>query len=48
MDLFLSAIGSFMGWISWVGGGLVESMRDMVQLAIGSWSPFELNDTWGF
>ena len=48
LDLVLAAIGSFRGWIAWIFGGLVEYMRDMVRLAIGSWSPLELNATWVF
>ena len=44
-DLVLTAIGSFRVWIAWVVGGLVESMCDMVRLAIGSWSPLELTAT---
>ena len=28
--------------------GLVEYMRDLVRLAIGSWSPLELITTWVF
>ena len=47
-DLVLSAIGSFRGWFAWIFGGLVESMRDMLRLAICSWSPLELTDTWVF
>ena len=39
LDLILTAIGSFRGWIYWIGVGLVEAMGDLVQLAIGSWSP---------
>ena len=45
LDLALAAIGSFRGWIACMVGGLVESMCDLVRLAIGSWSPLELTDT---
>ena len=48
LDLVLTEIGSFMGWIAWIGGGLVEAMHDLVQLAIGSWSSLELTDNWVF
>ena len=48
LDLVLAVIGSFRGWISWIGGGLVKAMRDMVHLAIGSWSHLELTATWVF
>ena len=41
-------IGSFRVWIAWICGGLVEAMCDLVQLAIGSWSPLELTTTWVF
>ena len=40
-DLVLAEIGSFRVWISWIFCGLVESMLDLVRLAIGSWSPLE-------
>ena len=45
LDLVLAAMGSFRGWIAWIGRGLVEAMRDLVQLAMGSWSPLELTAT---
>ena len=48
LDLVLVEIGSFRSWIAWIGGGLVEAMRDMVQLAIGSCSCLKLTDTWVF
>ena len=48
LDLVLASIGSFRGWISCISGGLVESMRDMMRLAIGSCSPLELTATWVF
>ena len=48
LDLVLTSIGSFRGWISCISGGLVESMRDMMRLAIGSCSPLELTATWVF
>ena len=38
-DIVLVAIGSFRVWIAWMVGGLVESILDLVRLAIGSWSP---------
>ena len=41
-------MGSFRGWIVWIGRGLVEAMRDLVQLTMGSWSPLELTATWVF
>ena len=37
MSLVLAAIGSFRGCIDWIGGGMVEAMRDLVRLVIGSW-----------
>ena len=36
-DRVLAEIGSFRVWMSWMVGGLVEYMLDMVRLAIGSW-----------
>ena len=45
MDIVLAAMGSFRGWIAWIIGGLVESMLNMVRLAIVSWSPLELTAT---
>ena len=45
-DIFLSATGSFRVRIAWIVGGMVEFMRDLVCLAIGYWSPFELTSTW--
>ena len=37
MDLVLTEMDSFRVWIARIIGGLVESMRDLVRLAIGSW-----------
>ena len=48
LDIVLTAMGSFRVWIAWIVGGLVESMRDLVRLDIGSWSPLELTATWVF
>ena len=48
MDLVLDAMGSFRGWIAWIVGGLVEYMRDLMRVAIGSCSPLELTDSWVF
>ena len=48
LDIFLASIGSFRGWIAWIIGGLVESMCDLVCLAIDSWSPLEFTATWFF
>ena len=48
LDLVFASMGSFRGWIDWIVGGLVESMRDLVRLAIGSWSPLKLTATWVF
>ena len=48
MDIVLSAMGSFRVWVAWIVVGLVESMSDIVRLAIGSWSPLELTATWMF
>ena len=48
LDLVITAIGSIMGWIAWIGRGMVEEMRDLLRLAIGSWSSLELTDTWVF
>ena len=48
LDIVLAEIGSFRGWIAWIGRGVVEAMCDLVQLAIVSWSPLELTDTWVF
>ena len=45
LDLVLAEMGSFRVWIAWIVRGLVESMRDLVHLVIGSWSPLELTDT---
>ena len=36
LDIVLAAMGSFRGWIVWIGIGLVESMRYIVRLAMGS------------
>ena len=47
-DHVLSAIGSFRVWINWMVSGLVESILDLVCLAILSWSPLELTATWFF
>ena len=44
--LVLAEIGSFRGWIAWIVGRLVEYMRDIVRLVIGSWLPLELTATW--
>ena len=48
LDLVLSAIGLFRVWLFWIFGGLVESMRDLVRLAIGFWSHLEFTATWVF
>ena len=48
LDLVIADIGSIMGWIDWIGEELVEAMRDLLRLAIGSWSSLELTDTWVF
>ena len=45
LDIFLAAIGSFRGWIAWKGGELAKAMRDIVKVAMGSWSPLELAAT---
>ena len=47
-DLVIAVIFSFRGWIAWIGGGVVEAMRDMVRLAIGFWSYLELTANWVF
>ena len=39
LDIVLAAIGSFRGWVAWIGRGMVETVRDLVRLAMGSWSP---------
>ena len=41
LDLVIASIGSFRGWIAWIFGGLIKSMCDLVDLAIGSSSPLE-------
>ena len=41
-DLLLFAIGSVRVWIDWMVGEFAESIRDLLRLAIGSWSPLEL------
>ena len=46
--LVLAAIGSFSGCIACKGGGLAEVMRDIVQVAMSSWSPLESTTTWVF
>ena len=46
LDIVLDATGSFRVRIAWIVGGMVEFMRDLVCLAIGYWSPFELTSTW--
>ena len=48
LDIVLANIGSFMGWIAWIGGGLVEAMYHLVLLSISSWSSLESTDTWVF
>ena len=48
LDLVRAMIGSFMVWISCKGGRLAETMRDLVQVAMGSWLPLELDATWVF
>ena len=48
LDLDLAAIGSFRGWIVWKGRGLAEPIRDLVRVAMGSWSPLYLAATWVF
>ena len=40
LDLVLAATGSSRGWIALKGGSLEEEeIRDILQAAIGSWSP---------
>ena len=48
LDLVLAAISLFRVWLVWIFGGLVESMRDLVRLAIGFWSHLEFTATWVF
>ena len=47
-DLVRAASVSLRGWIAAKGGRLAEEMHDIVQVAMGSWSPLELAATWVF
>ena len=44
-DIVISAMGSFLGWITCMFDCCVDLMFDLVLLAIGSWSPLELAGT---
>ena len=46
MYLVRAANGSLRGWIALKDGRLDEVMRDLVRVAIGSWSPLDLDATW--
>ena len=49
LDIVRAATDSPRGWISLKGGILAEeAMIDLVQAAMGSWSPLELAATWLF
>ena len=48
LDLVLAEFFSFRGWVAWIVIGMVESMSDLVRLAIYSWSTLELTATWVF
>ena len=49
LDIVRAATDSPRGWISLKGRILAEEeISDLVRVAMGSWSPLELADTWVF
>ena len=46
--LVRTATASLRCWIAVKGGRLAEAIHDLVQVAMGSWSPLELAATWVF